>query len=97
MKKKELLQLIIELQAKVAILETKIANLQPNIITTPVGLLPFIVTCQHEYPSLWGGTTPPCLKCGQAAPGYPSFICSSGGVGAADQAHTEYVVKTFSV
>jgi len=25
-----------------------------------------IIICNHEYPSMWGGTgTPPCIKCGQ--------------------------------
>jgi len=29
---------------------------------------PPVITCQHEYPTLWGGTTPPsCKKCGQPA------------------------------
>ena len=35
--------------------------------------------CQHEYPTMWGGTTPPyCLKCGKQS--YPSYTITTAGV-----------------
>lgn len=37
-----------------------IPYVQPHYITSQWG-------CQHEYPSLWGGTgLPSCIKCGKA-------------------------------
>lgn len=88
MKKKELLKLIVELQSKMAILETKIALLQPqiigvpSIITSPGTTLPSVVsTCQHEYENPWFGITPPCCKkCGVPAH-QMTFTCGDVVVG----------------
>lgn len=51
-----------------------ISPLAPYNPFMPIGVNPMIVTCQHEYPSMWGGTMPPgCTKCGQQFQNYPTF------------------------
>ena|ERR1700677_1326279 len=46
-----------------------------NPVTVPNLQPPFTITCQHEYPSMWGGTgAPQCTKCHQ-----PMFSPVYGG------------------
>lgn len=67
-----------ELEKLVELKDRRIAELEKLTIpvSTPISvpfvqptqIQPFIVTCQHEYPSPWFGITPPsCKKCGQPA------------------------------
>jgi len=71
MKKRELLQLIRDLENRVALLEIQLQSKQdrmvyaPSIWTLPIETCPAGGAC--EYPSIWHGTMPaPCNKCKRA-------------------------------
>jgi len=77
MKKSELLKLITDLQERVSRLERDNSKQYPWTINPPINQpwinVPSIWPVDlctdggiHEYPYLWGGTTPPpCKKCGK--------------------------------
>lgn len=77
------------LEARIKELETLVAAQQHllevyrSLNPVPVISSPFISVpidpCQHSYPNVWGGTTPPaCVKCGKPAPQW-TVTCQSGG------------------
>lgn len=70
MKKKELLQLIRDLENRVAMLEIQLQGKQDRTIYVPSIWPSVIGGCSAggacEYPSIWNGTMPaPCNKCGK--------------------------------
>lgn len=50
----------------------------PTLPYSPVS--PLIVTCQHEAPTMWGGTGPvPCTKCGQPLAAGTTWVITNAG------------------
>ena len=68
MKKKELLKMIQDLEARILILETKLA-LSPSVTKDSLDSLTYeCYNGNHEYPNPWMSITPPhCKKCGKQA------------------------------
>jgi hypothetical protein len=79
MKKKELLEMIRQLEKRVDELERKNTNTQ-FIPPMPQVFIPSvweIDPCVHEYPNPWMATIPPsCKKCGKQAPTW-TVTCST--------------------
>jgi hypothetical protein len=90
MKKKELLQLIQDLQKRVTQLEKSLSETHqvsdqlrpvgPGIFPEPTIFIPSVWEydpCVHEYPNPWMATIPPsCKKCGKQAPTW-TVTCST--------------------
>lgn len=88
MKKKELLQLILDLQKRVSELEKSNSSQQFKVYPPiPEVFIPSVWTVelcsdggQHQYPFPWHGTVPPaCTKCGKSSPASPPYVvtCTS--------------------